>query len=100
MNGGRRVFDHGDIAFRPDKAQERADAAWASAGLDRITFHVARHTYASLLIAADANPKAITAYMGHSSIKTTFDLYGHLLPGNEAEPAGLLDAYLRRATAS
>lgn len=30
--------------------------------------------------------------MGHSSIKVTFDLYGHLMPGTEA--AALLDSYL------
>jgi integrase len=92
------VFGDGETAFRPDKAQDRADAAWKAAGLDRITFHTARHTFASLLIAAGANAKAITVYMGHSSVKTTFDLYGHMLPGNEAESAGLLDAYLMRAS--
>lgn len=32
--------------------------------------------------------------MGHSSIKVTFDLYGHLMPGAEAEAAALLDKYL------
>lgn len=32
--------------------------------------------------------------MGHSSIKVTFDLYGHLMPGTEAEAAALLDIYL------
>jgi hypothetical protein len=32
--------------------------------------------------------------MGHSSIAVTFDNYGHLLPGNEAEAAELLDSYL------
>lgn len=32
--------------------------------------------------------------MGHSSITVTFDLYGHLMPGTEAEGAVLLDAYL------
>jgi len=32
--------------------------------------------------------------MGHSSITVTFDLYGHLMPGAEAEGAALLDAYL------
>jgi hypothetical protein len=35
--------------------------------------------------------------MGHSSIAVTFDLYGHLFPGNEAEAATLLDGYLDRA---
>jgi len=32
--------------------------------------------------------------MGHSSIQVTFDRYGHLMPGAEAEVAGLLDTYL------
>jgi hypothetical protein len=35
--------------------------------------------------------------MGHSSIQVTFDRYGHLMPGNEQEAAGLLDAYLDQA---
>jgi hypothetical protein len=35
------------------------------------------------------NAKAITAYMGHASIETTFDLYGKLMPGSEAEAAAL-----------
>jgi hypothetical protein len=29
--------------------------------------------------------------------QTTYDLYGHLMPGNEDEAAALLDAYLARA---
>ena len=36
--------------------------------------------------------------MGHSSIRVTFDLYGHLMPGNEEQAADLLDGYLQRAT--
>jgi hypothetical protein len=35
--------------------------------------------------------------MGHAGIAITLDLYGHMLPGNEAEAAGLLDAYLTRS---
>ena len=33
--------------------------------------------------------------MGHANISITLDRYGHLMPGNEGEAAGLLDAYLR-----
>ncbi len=44
------------------------------------------------------NAKAITAYLGHASIQTTFDLYGHLMPGNEDEAVALVDAYLERAS--
>jgi integrase len=68
--------------------------------LSPIGLHEARHTYASLMIAAGVNAKALTTYLGHSSIQITFDRYGHLMPGNEAEAAGLLDAYLTRAEAS
>lgn len=76
----------------------RADKAWKSAGLtDRLRFHQSRHTYASFMIAAGVNAKALCTYMGHSSIKVTFDLYGHLMPGSETEAAGLLDAFLERA---
>ena len=46
------------------------------------------------MIAAGVNAKALCVYMGHSSVTVTFDLYGHLMPGNEAEAATLLDAYL------
>jgi hypothetical protein len=35
--------------------------------------------------------------MGHASIQTTYDLYGKLMPGSEAEAAALVDAYLARA---
>jgi hypothetical protein len=35
--------------------------------------------------------------MGHSSIGITYDRYGHLMPGNKEEAAGLLDAYLSRS---
>lgn len=65
--------------------------------LRRLTFHDCRHTYASMMIAAGVNAKALSTYMGHSSIAITLDRYGHLFPGNEEEAAGLLDAYLQRS---
>jgi len=43
------------------------------------------------------NAKALSSYMGHSTITVTLDRYGHLLPGNEREAAGLLDSWLARA---
>jgi len=35
--------------------------------------------------------------MGHASIQTTYELYGKLMPGSEAEATALVDAYLGRA---
>ena len=52
---------------------------------------------ASLMIAAGVNAKALSTYMGHASVMITLDRYGHLMPGNEEEAAGLLDSYLARS---
>ena len=68
------------------------------AKLEGITPHSARHTYASLMIAAGVNAKALSEFMGHSSTQITLDRYGHLFPGSRAEAAGLLDDYLGRGS--
>jgi integrase len=74
----------------------RARAAWQAAELDPIGLHAARHTAASVMIAAGVNVKALSEFLGHASITITLDRYGHLLPGSIAEAATLLDAYLDR----
>ena len=48
------------------------------------------------MIAAGVNAKALSSYMGHASVSITLDRYGHLMPGNETEAAGLLAAYLAK----
>jgi len=68
----------------------------SAAGLQAIGLHECRHTFASMCIAAGVNARALMSYLGHSSIQTTFDRYGHLMPGSETEAAELLNAYLRR----
>jgi integrase len=62
-----------------------------------IGLHECRHTFASLMIAAGVNAKALSTYMGHSSITITLDRYGHLMPGNERDSVELLDVYLEGA---
>ena len=61
------------------------------AELRRVRFHDLRHTYASLLIAQGAHPKYIQAQLGHASIQTTLDRYGHLMPDAHAAEARKLD---------
>jgi len=81
----------------PSNIWRRARRAWKLAGLDPIGLHECRHTFASLMIAADVNAKALSSYMGHASVSTTFDLYGKLMAGNEDEAAAQLDSFLARA---
>jgi integrase len=85
--------------FDPVGALARARRAWAAAALEPITLHECRHTYAAFMIAAGVNAKALSTYMGHTSITVTIDRYGHLLPGNESHAASLLDAWLEAKAA-
>ncbi len=60
-------------------------------GVRRTRFHDLRHIYASLLIAQGAHPKYIQAQLGHASIQTTLDRYGHLMPDVYEREARKLD---------
>jgi integrase len=98
--GGRGLLftnRRGDKPFNPSTTNQRAKDAWSSPNLNPITLHECRHTYAAYMIAAGINTKALSTYMGHSSITTTLDRYGHLLPGNETEAGNLLETWLTRA---
>ena len=87
---GRTASD----AFVASTVRSRANRAWSAAGLESITLHECRHTFASLLIASGENPKAVQEFMGHSTITETFDRYGHLFPGARDEARARMDAYL------
>lgn len=73
---------------------KKLSTTWIDAELNPLGLHEARHTFASVLIAAGCNAKAISTYLGHGSIAITFDRYGHLMPGHEEEVRGLVDDYL------
>lgn len=82
--------------FSNQSLSRQAARRWRAAGLEPIGLHECRHTFASLMIAAGVNAKALSTFIGHSSVMITLDRYGHLFPGSEDEAAGLLDAYLER----
>ena len=86
-----------DDAFVATTLSDRADRAWKAAKLDRITLHECRHTFASLLIDAGVNAKAVQTFMGHATIEMTFDQYGHLIPGSRDQARELVDGYLDAA---
>lgn len=92
--GGFGPVRHGD--FLRYRWRPAVKAAELPAGL---TPHELRHTAASLLIAGGAGPKSIQTQLGHSTITTTFDVYGHLFEGHLDEVMDRLDDDWRRASA-
>lgn len=83
-----------ELSFVPSTVRRRALTAWKHAGLEPMTPHAARHTFASYLIATGMNPKQVQTYVGHTDIRTTFNVYGHLLPGDVDTARDQLDALL------
>jgi integrase len=57
-------------------------------------FHDLRHSHVAYLIAAGWDFYTIQLRLGHASIKTTFDTYGHLLPHGEFDRLHALDERL------
>jgi hypothetical protein len=54
---------------------------WPKPRVRHIRFHDLRHTTASLLMMAGANPAAVQRIMRHSEPRITTEVYGHLAPG-------------------
>ncbi|MBO3748054.1 tyrosine-type recombinase/integrase [Streptosporangiaceae bacterium NEAU-GS5] len=45
-----------------------------------VTFHYLRHAFASTALAEGVPMSEVSRWLGHKSITTTVDLYGHLVP--------------------
>lgn len=69
------------------------------AGFTGMTFHHLRHTAAGLMIDEGAHAKQIQERMGHASIRTTMDLYGHVLPSTDDTLTKALDAKYQESCA-
>jgi len=88
-------------------APEVLDRAWRRAQrraeVPHRPIHALRHHAVSRMIVAGFSPKEVQVAAGHASITTTFDRYGHVMPGTLAgqrERLATLDAPGERGTAS
>lgn len=55
-------------------------------------FHDLRHSHVALLIEQGTHPAVIAARLGHTSVRTVLDVYGHLYEGLDREAAEGLEA--------
>ena len=61
------------------------------ANCPHIRFHDIRHTFASLLLQQGESLHYVKEQMGHASIQTTVDIYGHIVPGTNRNAVNRLD---------
>lgn len=68
-----------------------------AAGYDDLTFHGLRHSAAGLMIELGTHPRVIQKRLGHSSIRTTMDVYGSVLESVDNEVIDGLNGLLGRS---
>lgn len=66
--------------------------------LDRITAHMLRHTYATMLFDADVDVKSAQKFLGHADIEVTLKIYTHLTKFKEEKAIAALNAHLDSMT--
>ncbi len=78
---GDLVFAHPQSGRPLDRSKvtRRFKAACRDAGVNEITFHELRHTFATRLAASGQPLRAIQEFLGHADLKTT-QIYAHYAP--------------------
>jgi len=85
----------------PYHTGKQIDASWfrripwrkvfEKADIPEIRIHDMRHTFASLLLQQGESLHYVKEQLGHASIQTTVDVYGHLAPGSNRNAVNKLD---------
>lgn len=88
-----KAWRHGNFYFR--RWTPAISAAVAAGLTKRPRPHDLRHTHASWLIAANVPLPKIQERLGHESIVTTIDRYGHLVRTMDSEVADAIDAAMQ-----
>src|SRR6185369_3896811 len=62
------------------------------------SLHLLRHTHTSILLAQGVPLPAVSARLGHSSVRTTQEIYSHMITGQDEEAARKWEEYQQRST--
>ena len=82
-----RIFPITDRAIQKKMKQKTEQAK-----LKPIRVHDLRHSHIALLIEKWMQPLVIAQRVGHDSVNTTMNIYGHLYPNKQKQVADLLNA--------
>ncbi len=78
----------------PDRITQDWKRFAAARGLPKVTLQALRHSHASALIAAGADPVTVSRRLGHGSPVVTMAVYAHLFGQNDSAITETIDAVL------
>ena len=85
LRPGSPLVRRGGEAWGPATYQRTFKAAVAAAGLDAITLHELRHSYASTMVRAGAPLIVVARALGHADTRMVDQHYAHLAPSYVAD---------------
>lgn len=82
----------------PDRVYREMVRISEAAGLGKWTPHELRHTAASLMIAGQVPTIVVSKILGHASVRTTADVYSHLLDEAHDDAAAVIDQLVEKSS--
>jgi integrase len=79
----------------PFSSRDKRFLVRLSDGFPKVRFHDLRHTPATQLLLAGVHRKIAQGRLGHSTIATTMDIYGHVCDTLQKDAAAKIDVALR-----
>ena len=80
--------------MKPDALSHGYKSIAKGRGIVGVRFRDLRHTHASLLLTYNIPIHVVQARMGHESVQTTVDTYGHVLPASDVEAGRIMKSQL------
>ena len=83
--------------IHPHSISQTFERIGARAAVPKIRLHDIRHMHGTLLIMAGVPVKVVSERLGHGNPAFTIDTYQHVLPGMQAEAAGVFEQLIAPA---
>ena len=91
-NACQAFMNHLNVCAGGSKGAGPRKPVWV---IDKITAHMLRHTYATMLFDAGVDVKSAQRFLGHTDIEVTLSIYTHLTKFKEEQAIQMLDKHLK-----